>query len=259
MNKLFKELYKFNFKFGLKHILTTFSYERVHEAPEVIESLRLEGHNSLKILDVACGSSIYPLYLASKGHLMYVVDLNPKDIKWQEKKFKKMKLKVEALFEDCTRGISYPDSFFDRIYSISSIEHFSGMNGDVCAMQHISRVLKPNGITVISVPLSKQYRENIDSKEYIGNFSRYYDLNNIKERLIKPSNLKLLDIVVFGEKGFRFSKLIGFLYRYVPSKICGLFTPLFTIAAFIFVSRIKWHEIKSDRDYTAIITLRKEG
>jgi len=108
--EIYKELYKFNFHFDLKHILSGFGYERVHEVPEVLRSLELNRDKDLKILDVACGTSIYPCFIASKGHKVYVVDINADDIKWQEKMSKKLGFELKTSVQDCS-NLSYPDNF----------------------------------------------------------------------------------------------------------------------------------------------------
>lgn len=259
--EIFKELYKFNFRFDLRHILAGFGYERVHEVPEVLRSLEIDKNKDLKILDVACGTSICPCFIASKGHQVYVVDINPDAIKWQEKMSKKLGLKIKTSIQDCS-NLSYPDNFFDRVYSISSIEHFRGdnMDGDINAMKRIGRILKPGGLAVISVPFTCYYRESEDTKVYFGNFSRYYDRKKLISRLIEPSGLTLKDMKILGERGYAFSKslFLKFFFKYVPGIARTPFTSLFVIPAMRYISEIEENGIKSDRDYTAIITLLKK-
>jgi len=260
--KLFKELFKFNFRLDFKHALSGFGYERVHEVPAVLRSLEIDrGKNlKMKILDVACGTSVCACFIASRGHQVYVADLNPVDIKWQEKTSRKFGFEIKTSVQDCS-NLSYPDCFFDRVYSISSIEHFRGdnMDGDIIAMKQIGRILRPGGLAVISVPFTAHYRENIDTKNYIGNFSRYYNKEHLKSRLIKPSGLTLKNMKILGEKRYAFSKswLLRYFFRYVPGIVRTPFTSLFVIPAMLYVSEIKEDEIKPDRDYTAIITLVK--
>ncbi|MBA7499031.1 hypothetical protein ES704_01770 [subsurface metagenome] len=261
--EIYKEIYKFNFHFDLKHILSGFDYERVHEVPEVLRSLGIDRDKDLKmkILDVACGTSVYPCFIASRGHQVYAADLNPVDIKWQEKMSRKFGFEIKTSVQDCS-NLSYPDCFFDRVYSISSIEHFRGdnMDGDIIAMKQIGRILRPGGLAVISVPFTAHYRENIDTKNYIGNFSRYYNKENLNSRLIEPSGLTLKNMKILGEKEYAFSKswFLKYFFRCVPGIVRTPFTSLFVIPATLYVSEIKEDEIKPDRDYTAIITLVKD-
>lgn len=259
--EIFKELCKFNFRFDLKHILSGFGYERVHEVPEVLRSLEIDKNKDLNILDVACGTSIYPCFIALKGHQVYVVDINPQAIKWQEEMSKKLGLKIKTSIQDCSK-LSYPDDFFDRVYSISSIEHFRGdnMDGDINAMERMGRILKLSGFAVISVPFTSYYRENEDIKVYFGNFSRYYDRKNLISRLVEPSCLTFKSMKIFGEKEYAFSKslFLKIFYKYMPGIARTPFTSLFVIPAMRYISEIEEIEIKSDQDYTAVITLVKD-
>lgn len=261
--EIYKELYKFNFHFDLKHILSGFDYERVHEVPEVLRSLELEINRdeNLKILDVACGTSIYPCFIASKGHQVYAADIDPDDIKWQEKMSKKLGFELKTDVQDCS-NLSYPDNFFNRVYSIPSIEHFRGdnMDGDINAVKNMGRILKPGGLVVISVLFNRHYRESEDTKVYFGNFARFYDKKNLISRLVEPSGLTLKSMKLLGEKGYAFSKslFLKFFFKYVPGIARTPFTSLFVIPAMMYISAIEENEIKSDRDYTAIITLTKD-
>lgn len=49
------------------------------------------------------------------------------------------------------RALPYPDESFDRVYSVSVVEHIPG-NGDAVALAEMARVLKPGGRVVLTVP-----------------------------------------------------------------------------------------------------------
>lgn len=100
--------------------------------------------------------------------------------------------------EDGT-NLSYPDNYFDRVMSISAVEHFEGESGDTNAMKEIGRVLKPGGRAVVSVPFGREYIER-EKPYWVGYYSRYYDKTTLYERLINPSGLKLIKLIFFGEK-----------------------------------------------------------
>ena len=107
------------------------------------------------ILDVGSRYSQVPLEMASLGHKVYTLDIEDYVFKHKNLTFVK---------EDI-RKTSFPDNFFDIVTIISTLEHV-GMgktsygdleekNGDVTAMNEISRILKPKGIVIITIPFGK--------------------------------------------------------------------------------------------------------
>jgi SAM-dependent methyltransferase len=110
------------------------------------------------------------------------------------------------------RSLSYPDASFDRVFSISVIEHIPD-DGDSRAMREITRVLRPGGIVTISVPFdaagyAEEYvqgdvyeRRSTGSRTF---YQRRYDLAALHVRLIEPSGLGLQQMTFFGEPGIRF-------------------------------------------------------
>ncbi len=48
------------------------------------------------------------------------------------------------------RHLEFPDASFDVAYSLSSIEHFGGLDGARAAVDEMSRVLKPGGLMVVA-------------------------------------------------------------------------------------------------------------
>ena len=118
-------------------------------------------------------------------------------------------LKVED-----ARSLSFGDESFDRVYSISVIEHIPD-DGDSQAMRQIARVLRPGGVVSLTVPFqaSGYYEEYVRGDVYErqaeagGTFyQRRYDLAALEARLIAPSGLQLQDLALFGEPGLKFEK-----------------------------------------------------
>jgi SAM-dependent methyltransferase len=111
------------------------------------------------------------------------------------------------------RQLSYPDASFDRVFSISVLEHIPEQ-GDSQAMREIARVLRPGGILTLTVPFKTSgYREDWlrgDVYERAGDgagstfYQRYYDYDTLQARLVAPSELECAEIVYFGEPTFQF-------------------------------------------------------
>jgi SAM-dependent methyltransferase len=110
------------------------------------------------------------------------------------------------------RQLSYADDSFDRVFSISVLEHIPD-DGDSQAMREIARVLRPGGIVTLTVPFDvRGHRDeyvNGDVYERAGNgaptfYQRHYDRSTLIERLVVPSGLTLVETTFFGEPGVRF-------------------------------------------------------
>jgi SAM-dependent methyltransferase len=112
------------------------------------------------------------------------------------------------------RHLTYPDAWFDRVFSISVLEHIPD-DGDAQAMQEIARVLQPGGVFTLTVPFAAdRYREeyvNGDVYERQGTtgrtfYQRHYDLAALHARIIEPSGLRLAEATYFGEPSVRFER-----------------------------------------------------
>jgi ubiquinone/menaquinone biosynthesis C-methylase UbiE len=110
------------------------------------------------------------------------------------------------------RCLSYEDGTFDRVYSISVLEHIPD-TGDSEAIREIARVLKPGGTLTLTVPFSARgyYEEFVEGDVYERNaeqggtfYQRHYDLDALMERLVQPSGLVLDEMGFFGEPRVRF-------------------------------------------------------
>jgi SAM-dependent methyltransferase len=110
------------------------------------------------------------------------------------------------------RALTYPDSYFDKVYAISAIEHIPA-DGDAQAMREIARVLRPGGVATLTVPFhgAGYHEEFINGPVYerAGDggptfYQRHYDLAAVRNRLVEPSGLRLIDMTLFGEPTVRF-------------------------------------------------------
>ncbi len=110
------------------------------------------------------------------------------------------------------RALTYADAFFDKIYSISVIEHIPD-GGDADAMREIGRTLRPGGVATLTVPFraaghtDEFVKGDVYERDSDGTptfFQRRYDVESLHTRLVAPSGLRLTDITYFGEPRVRF-------------------------------------------------------
>jgi SAM-dependent methyltransferase len=134
------------------------------------------------------------------------------------------------------RNLTYPDNYFDKVYSISVIEHIPD-HGDSECMREIGRVLKPGGRAMLTVPFGSvsqdQYRSgssfywsSVSTKSTDDSvfFQRKYTEQDLQERLIGPSGLRVAQRLFVGERVFTNSDKEFF--EHLPSLTHPLIGPI---------------------------------
>lgn len=71
------------------------------------------------------------------------------------------------------RSIPLADASFDRVFSVSAIEHIPG-DGDTQAIREIARVLRPGGIAVVTLPAHSHYLEEWKTS------TSYWDAHSVR-------------------------------------------------------------------------------
>jgi len=236
--RLMTEMYRFNFRLSLIHRVTGESPARLFELPLAALNLGLTvAPNKIKLLDVGCGSSCFPLWIAKKGISVDCLDIS-ESVMVQKKYAQKVGIINHPIPERFSlidrpkgrisetsystedgkftvrvcdaRKLDYPDQSFDAVSCISAIEHIPN-DGDTPAIKEIARVLKTAGRTFVSVPYAQQYREG---RSHGGHFERAYNFQALQERLVEPSGLHL------EREGFIFDKtsrrVTGVIYYKLP-------------------------------------------
>lgn len=228
---LMSEMYKFSSKLSLLKKVTGESPARCFELPLAVTNLDMKPRE--KLLDVGAGESGFGLYMmiykkvnvtvldadvkvmVNKKYLenlsmmtqpvkegFSIIGLPKEEIKEKVYQLQNGRFTIEVCD---ARKMNFPDSDFDAISFISSIEHIPN-NGDIIAIKEASRCLRRGGRMFISIPYSQKYEEG---KSHIGYFERKYDYNALLERLVNPSNLNINRIgFIFDSKCKRLASLI---------------------------------------------------
>jgi SAM-dependent methyltransferase len=240
-------------------------YVRCVEFPLVFQHLALKPGG--RLLDVGCGESHFPLYVASRTDTTVVaLDASPR-VLWQkdtEARFVRRGIvppgRLHVVVADA-RDTSLGDGEFDYISLISTIEHVEG-DGDSAAIQELARLLKPGGRLVLTVPYNyDRHRdfwisEDTYTSVYSGTrlfFQRHYDDDALTNRLVKPSGLRLTTKLIFGEPGWRcFNTLFANPRLPVLAKLPYLWAmPLF---AHRFARVLRDEEIRTKEDLPMVTT-----
>jgi len=109
------------------------------------------------------------------------------------------------------RGLTFAAASFDKVYSISVLEHIPN-DGDIQCVREIARVLAPGGRCVLTVPFWPESRVDWRRPDFywsqasVGGeagkvfFQRRYSEPDIEERLVYPSGLRPVKLRYVGEK-----------------------------------------------------------
>ena len=154
-------MYDLFVKYGSKALQKMFPHEyakvplevdsRYVEYPFAIESLP---HTPCEILDVGCSGSMFPLLLQAMGHHVTGLDRRPYPVPT-----------LPFIQSSCTI-LPFENRCFDFVTAISTIEHvgISGRYGeeedplgDAVTMNEIHRVLKPEGMCILTVPFGDKF------------------------------------------------------------------------------------------------------
>jgi len=164
------------------------------------------------------------------------------------------------------RHLRYPAEHFDRVFSISAIEHIPD-DGDSVAIREIARVIKPGGTACFTVPWSdrgylEEFKRRGDPDAYWAPgdgervfFQRAYDRQSLEARLLRPSGLSLADLSFWGERSVAVEHAI--LNRRVPRAVRMLLYPAHLPLARLFLRPLT--EAEPSRKKVACFTLRKAG
>ena len=108
---------------------------------------------SREMAEVGCGHSLLPSFWQRLGANVLVVDRNRDALKWQNAKGSKAaRGSLSALLADM-RYLPFVDAAFDEVSCVSAIEHIPD-DGDSTAAFEIGRILRYDGLFVVSFPLS---------------------------------------------------------------------------------------------------------
>jgi SAM-dependent methyltransferase len=233
---------------GFRRLWNPVDYWRCAEIPHVISALQPKPGE--RVLDI--GSPKFAALFLAKVHRCSVYATDISDYFVPQLRFfsglegldgdtgGEVKLEIED-----GRRLSYADECFDKVYSISVLEHIPG-DGDTAAICECARVLKRGGRVVITTNISpvhhdvtlvpRRYPEHF-MQDMVSNpdephfFERRYDRRTLTERLIEPSGLKLVDEVVFFERYPYYEKL----YSHLPFRLKVPLLPLGVVFAKAFI------------------------
>jgi len=102
-----------------------------------------------KILDVGCGNGIlYNLFSNEKNDNIeyFGVDISENLINIAKQKYPKANFQTIDFLK-----LPFPDNYFDKVYCLATLHHIPSEKYRLTFLKEIHRILKPNGILILTV------------------------------------------------------------------------------------------------------------
>ncbi len=200
-------------KASLKHLIVPVNYWRTLEFRLALAELA--ARHGDRILDVG-SPKLLSLYLSdSVGANVCSTDIEGYFIRDYER-FRDIKRVPAERFQVLVvdgRHMQFSSETFDKVFSISVLEHIPDQGDSEC-IREIARVLRRDGVCVITVPFAPVGQDQFkDSRDFYWSaaskkddatgkifYQRRYDEKALHDRLIDPSGLRLKKLLYMGER-----------------------------------------------------------
>src|SRR4030042_4217732 len=194
---------------GSLRVVRPIDYMRCAEYQAILDGLDIQP--GMKILDVS-SPQWFSLYLAHcypdvTFSYMNIID---SELEPYKRIAEVLGIKNILYYKEDVRKLSFRGNYFDRVISISVIEHISpAVGGDLQALQEIRRVLKPNAEIRLTLPYKdKKNIVRVDGavyerdKEKANFFAREYDEQSLASLIAQSGFLVKERLFISERPGF---------------------------------------------------------
>lgn len=200
-----------NFRYAAKYLIKPVNYWRNLEYKLVFEEGDFKSTDN--VLDIG-SPKLLSLYLAEKvGAEVVSTDIEDYFVKEYDA-ITNLRRIPQSRFQSRVadgRALAFDDGAFNKIYSISVVEHIPD-EGDSECMKEMGRVVSSGGRCVVTVPFAPTSRDEYRKADFYWSesskadsngmvfFQRRYSEDDLYSRLIEPSGLKLKKLAYFGDR-----------------------------------------------------------
>lgn len=164
-----------------------------------------------RLLDVS-SPRLFPLRMASEHPGASLLAINPdrSDLEYTRKLADLLRLRNLQTEAVVVEQLDASARDFDVVTSISVIEHIAGQTGDIDAIRSLYGRVRPGGRLLLTVPVDRAYRLEYrgqaqyevatDEKDGMYFFSRIYDAESIRSRLLAQCPGAAIELQWYGER-----------------------------------------------------------
>jgi len=144
-----------------------------------------------RVLDMGGAGSLFSNYLASRGHEVHTIDIEPALCAQAEATAEKMGWRVVARPMDMRR-LDYPDGHFHHVFSVCVFEHLP-VSGRIETNREVRRVLRSGGTANYTFDYANPQA-----------FGRLDTPDDVLRQFVEPSGLTLRGSRTFQDNGLRY-------------------------------------------------------
>ena len=218
-------------------MIKTLSHEAIYDTvAHVLKPLPVGA-----LLDVPAGEGALAVRLLQLGFDVKCCDLHPKIFRLAD---------VEIKQADLSQGLPYPDGSFDYITCIEGLEHIENPHQ---ALREFSRMLRPRGHLIVSIPNTLNVEERI--KWLLYGYTSHFkplsreSLKGLSDDLIGAEEIALhINPIAYPELRYILEKYgfeISGLYRDKPKKNSWAYFPI--VGLIRMLTRFQSDERKRER------------
>ena len=116
-----------------------------------------------RILDLGCGTGRHTVYLSKNEFFVVGSDISPRGLKLSQKWIREENIENCCLVKHDMIELPFPNAYFDAVISTNVIHH-NTLNKIKKTVSEIRRVLKKNGIVMLTIASTNSYGFGIGKK-----------------------------------------------------------------------------------------------
>lgn len=144
-----------------------------------------------RVLDMGGAGSLFSCYLASRGHEVHAIDIDPALCDRANRIARQMGWRMVGRTMDMA-DLEYPAGFFDHVFSVCVFEHLP-VSGRIRCNERIARVLTPGGTASYTFDYANPQ-----------SFGRIDTPRDVQRQFVEPSGLRLRGDAAFRDNGHRY-------------------------------------------------------